>query len=208
MRLIAPGPVVPVAAGRYLLPHEQQVITVRQHQASLLPALTVAVGGLLAAEAVNGIAAGVRWARFVVWVLAGFLVVRAIVDALAWYVRYIVITDKRLILISGILSRKATGFPLQALQNLGLTRSAGGRLLGYGAFTFEADGQARAVLDYIPYPEQIYLEIYHLLYPAEEEEEEKKDDSGDDGGPGGHVGLGWPGGPGEPDGPDLDFDDL
>jgi hypothetical protein len=205
MRLIAPGPVVPVAAGRYLLPHEQQVITVRQHQASLLPALTVAVGGLLAAEAVNGIAAGVKWARFVVWVLAGFLVVRAIVDALAWYVRYIVITDKRLILISGILSRKATGFPLQALQNLGLTQSAGGRLLGYGAFTFEADGQARAVIDYIPYPEQIYLEIYHLLYPAEEEE---KDDSGDDGGPGGPVGLGWPGGPGEPDGPDLDFDDL
>jgi hypothetical protein len=205
MRLIAPGPAVPVAAGRYLLPHEQRVITVRQHQARLLPALTAAVGGLLAAEAVNGIAAGVKWARFVVWVLAGFLVVRAIVDALAWYVRYIVITDKRLILISGILSRKATGFPLQALQNLGLTQSAGGRLLGYGAFTFEADGQARAVVDYIPYPEQIYLEIYHLLYPAEEEE---KDDSGDDGGPGGPVGLGWPGGPGEPDGPDLDFDDL
>ena len=197
MRLIAPGPAVPVAVGRYLLPHEQQVITVRQHQARLLPALTVAVGGLLAAEAVNGIAAGVKWARFVVWVLAGFLVVRAIVDALAWYVRYIVITDKRLILVSGILSRKATGFPLQALQNLGLTQSAGGRMLGYGAFSVEAGGKAVAVIDYIPFPEQLYLEIYQLLYPRqEEEEEEAEDDSGDDGVPGG------------PGGPDLDFDDL
>ncbi len=197
MRLIAPGPAVPVAAGRYLLPHEQRVITVRQHQARLLPALAVAVGGLLAAEAVNGIAAGVKWARFVVWVLAGFLVVRAIVDALAWYVRYIVITDKRLILISGILSRKATGFPLQSLQNLGLTQSAGGRMLGYGAFSVEAGGQAIAVIDYIPFPEQLYLEVYQLLYPRqEEEEEEAENDSGDDGGPGG------------PGGPDLDFDDL
>jgi uncharacterized membrane protein YdbT with pleckstrin-like domain len=197
MRLIAPGPAVPVAAGRYLLPHEQRVITVRQHQARLLPALTVAVGGLLAAEAVNGIAAGVKWARFVVWVLAGFLVVRAIVDALAWYVRYIVITDKRLILISGILSRKATGFPLQALQNLGLTQSAGGRMLGYGAFSVETGGKAIALIDYIPFPEQLYLEVYQLLYPRqEEEEEEAEDDSGDDGGPGG------------PGGPDLDFDDL
>ena len=189
MRLIAPGPAVPVAAGRYLLPHEQRVITVRQHQARLLPALTVAVGGLLAAEAVNGIAAGVKWARFVVWVLAGFLVVRAIVDALAWYVRYIVITDKRLILISGILSRKATGFPLQALQNLGLTQSAGGRMLGYGAFTFEADGQAMAVIDYIPLPRaDLPGDLPAALPRQEEEEEEAEDDSGDDGGPGGPVG--------------------
>jgi uncharacterized membrane protein YdbT with pleckstrin-like domain len=183
MRLISPGPADPAAVSKYLLVHEHQVITVRQHEARLLPSLTVAVGGLLAAEAVNGIASGVKWARFVVWVLAGFLVARAIVDVLAWYVRYIVITDKRLILISGILSRKVIALPLQALRNLGFTRSTGGQVLGYGTFSVELDGQARAVIDYIPYPEQLYLEVHHLLYP-EEEEEEEADDSGGDGGPG------------------------
>ena len=198
MRLIAPGPAGPADVNRYLLLHERQVVAVRQHPARLLPALTVAVGGLLAAEAVNGIAGGVKWARFVVWVLAGFVVVRAIVEALAWYVRYLVVTDKRLILISGLLSRKATGFPLQALQNLGLTRSAGGRLLGYGTFSVEAGGQVLAVIDFIRFPEQLYLEVYQLLYPREEEEEDE-DDSGEDGGPGG---------PGGPAGPGLDFDDL
>lgn len=203
MRFVVPGPVPPSPAARYLLVHEHQVVAVRQHPARLLPAVTAAVGGLLAAEAVNGIAAGVKWARFVVWVLAGFLVVRAIVDCLAWSIQYIVITDRRLILISGILNRKVTVLPLQALQDLGLTRSTGGQILGYGAFTIEVDGQARAVIDYIPYPEQLYLEVYHLLFPEAEEEED-----GSGGGPGG---LGWPGDPGGSSGPGgsvLDFDDL
>jgi len=199
MRFVVPGPVDPPLAARYLLVHEHSVVTVRQHPARLLPAVTAAVGGLLAAETVNGIAAGV---------LAGFLVVRAIVDGLAWSIRYIVITDRRLILISGILNRKVTALPLQALQNLGLTRSFGGQILGYGAFTVEADGQAGAVIDFIPYPEQLYLEVYHLLFPQGKEEED-----GSGGGPGG---LGWPGDPGGPGGSGgsggsgvlLDFDDL
>lgn len=193
MRLISPGAgAVPATVNRYLLPSERQVIMVRQHPARVLPALTVAAGGLLAAEAVNGIAGSVKWARFAVWVLAGFLLVRAVVDVLAWYVQYIVVTNRRLILTSGILGRKVTVLPLQTLQNLAFTRSAGGRVLGYGAFSAEADGQAIPVIDYIPYPEQLYLEIYHLLYPPQEEAE---DDPGDDG----------PGGVGAPD---LDFDDL
>lgn len=192
MRLLASA-TMPGTAARYLLPHERQVITVRQHPARVLPALTVAAGGLLAAAAVNAVAGHVPWAQFAVWVLAGFLLARALVDAVAWSVQFIVITERRLILTSGLLGRKVTVIPLQALQNLGFTRSTGGRALGYGAFTFEADGQARAVIDYIPYPEQIYLEVYRLLYPQE------PGDSGDDG----------PGGDGPGDGePGLDFDDL
>ena len=208
MRFVVPGPVDPPLAARYLLVHEHSVVTVRQHPARLLPAVTAAVGGLLAAETVNGIAAGVKWAPFVVWVLAGLLVVRAVVDCLAWSIRYIVITDRRLILISGILSRKVAVLPLQALQNLGLTRSFGGQILGYGAFTAEVDGQAGTVIDFIPYPEQLYLEVYQLLFPRKKGEED-----GSGGGPGG---LGWPGDPGGPGGSGgsggsgglLDFDDL
>ena len=38
------------------------------------------------------------------------------------------------------------------------------------AFTLTrgAGGQSNTVIDYIPYPEQIYLEIYHLLFSAED----------------------------------------
>jgi uncharacterized membrane protein YdbT with pleckstrin-like domain len=186
MRLVLPHSYVPAQAARYLLPHEQLVITVRQHPAKLLPALTMAAGGLLAAVAVNGIAGSVPNAHLVVWLLAGFLLLRALVDVMAWSAQYIIITERRLILSSGLLGRRVTVIPLPTLQNLAFTRSTGGRVLGYGAFTFEADGQARAVIDYIPYPEQLYLEIYRLLYPEDEA------DSGDE----------------PPTGPGLDFDDL
>jgi Bacterial PH domain len=108
------------------------------------------------------------------------------VDVMAWSAQYIIFTERRLILSSGLLGRRVTVIPLPTLQNLAFTRSAGGRVLGYGAFTFEADGQARAVVDYIPYPEQLYLEVYRLLYPEDEP------DSGDE----------------PPKGSDLDFDDL
>ena len=88
---------------------------------------------------------------------------------MSWSVQYIVITQKRLILTSGLAGRKVTVIPLATLKDLAFTRSAGGRLLGYGAFTFEGGGKASAVIDHIPYPEQIYLEIYALLYPDDDQ---------------------------------------
>jgi len=181
----------PVAAMRYLLPVEHQVITLRQHPAKLLPDVAMMVGGLLAAIAASVSSQAPQGAYLVVWALELFLILRLIWRAASWAVQYLVVTQKRLILTSGVLGRKVTAFPLAALQNLAFSRSAGGRLLGYGAFTFEADGQARAVINYIPYPEQIYLEIYHLLYPEEAGEDA---DAGEDTAPGGDDGL--------------DFDDL
>jgi hypothetical protein len=181
----------PGIAMRYLLPFERQVITLRQHPAKLLPDVAMVVGGLLAAIAVSVISQAPQSAYLVVWALELFLILRLIWRAASWAVQYLVVTQRRLILTSGVLGRKVTALPLAALQNLAFSRSAGGRLLGYGAFTFEADGQARAIIDYIPYPEQIYLEIYHLLEPGEAGEDA---DSGEDAGPGGDDGL--------------DFDDL
>jgi len=176
---------------RYLLPFERQVITLRQHPAKLLPDVAMVVGGLLAAIAVSVISHAPQGTYLAVWLLELFLVLRAVWHAANWAVQYLVVTQKRLIITSGLLGRKVTALPLAALQNLAFSRSAGGRLLGYGAFTFEADGQARAIIDYIPYPEQIYLEIYHLLDPGETGEDA---DAGEDAGPGDDDGL--------------DFDDL
>jgi PH (Pleckstrin Homology) domain-containing protein len=149
------------------------------------------VGGLLAAIAASVISQAPQGAYLVVWVLELFLILRLIWHAASWAVQYLVVTQKRLILTSGVLGRKVTAIPFAALQNLAFSRSAGGRLLGSGAFTFEADGQAGAVIDYIPYPEQIYLEIYRLFYPGEAGEDA---DAGEEAVPGGDDGL--------------DFDDL
>jgi hypothetical protein len=187
----------PVSAMRYLLPVERLVITLRQHPAKLLPDVAMAVGGLLAAIAVSVISHAPQGAYLAVWLLELFLILRAVWHAASWAVQYLVVTQKRLILTSGVLGRKVTALPLAGLQNLAFGRSAGGRLFGYGAFTFEADGQARAVIDYIPYPDQIYLEIYQLLYPEEAGEDA---DPGEGGDPGDGADRGGDDG--------LDFDDL
>jgi len=171
----------PVSAMRYLLPVEGLVIALRQHPAKLLPDVAMAVGGLLAAIAVSVISHAPQGAYLAVWLLELFLVLRAVWHAANWAVQYLVVTQKRLILTSGVLGRKVTALPLTALLNLAFSRSAGGRLFGYGAFTFEADGQAWAVIDYIPYPDQIYLEINHLLYPEEAGEDADPGQGGDPG---------------------------
>ena len=181
MRLFEAPSGPPVSAMRYLLPVEGLVIALRQHPAKLLPDVAMAVGGLLAAIAVSVISHAPQGAYLAVWLLELFLVLRAVWHAANWAVQYLVVTQKRLILTSGVLGRKVTALPLTALQNLAFSRSAGGRLFGYGAFTFEADGQAWAVIDYIPYPDHIYLEIYQLLYPEEAGEDADPGQGGDPG---------------------------
>ncbi len=168
MRLVAGTDSVPASANRYLLPDERQVVTFRQHPAKLLPPLTAAVGGLLAAVAVSAISNHVMSAHYVVWALAAFVILRFVLDVLNWSVQYIVVTQRRLLLTSGLTGRRVTVLPLVTVRDLAFVRSTGGRLLGYGAFTFEAGGQSNTVIDYIPYPEQVYLEIYHLLFAAED----------------------------------------
>ena len=43
---------------------------------------------------------------------------------------------------------------------------AGRRIFGFGTFTIESAGNTHAVINYVPYPEQIYLEIFGALFPG------------------------------------------
>jgi uncharacterized membrane protein YdbT with pleckstrin-like domain len=184
VRLVPNGSGVPASVNKYLLPHERLVITVHQHPAKLLPTLTLAFGGLLAGTAVNGIATGVGSAHLVVWVIVGLLLLRALSDVAVWSVQYMAVTQERVILTSGLVRRKVAAIPLPTVKNLAFTRSTGGRLLGYGAFIFETGGQPTAVIDYIPYPEQLYLEIYSVIYAPKKEGSEGPRGAGPDkGGP-------------------------
>ena len=45
-----------------------------------------------------------------------------------------------------------------------------GRVFGYGTFDLESAGQDQALkkVDFIPYPEQLYLEVCALLFPSKD----------------------------------------
>jgi hypothetical protein len=58
-------------------------------------------------------------------------------------------------------------------------RSALGRLLGYGEFIVESASQEQALhtINFLPYPEQLYLEVCGLLFPdAVAETQQDQDD--------------------------------
>jgi hypothetical protein len=104
----------------------------------------------------------------VTWVVVAILVARLIWQALNWAVDYFVITSERILLTSGVLTRKVAMMPLSKVTDMSFQRSFAGRLLGYGEFIVESAGQDQALrrVDHIPYPEQLYLVVCGRLFPT------------------------------------------
>ncbi len=142
MRLVPNTDTVPASVNRYLLPHERQVITVHQHPAILIrPIFEVLIGLAIAGWLSNSIANGNGTAILVIWVP------------------------------NGIVTRKVNMMPLAKVTDMTFQRSALGRLLGYGEFILESAGQDQALtnVDYLPYPEQLYLEVCGLIFKDKED---------------------------------------
>lgn len=171
MRLISPGTTPPADVDKYLLPHEQQVITVRRHPAVLIGPIVVTVLGLAAAAVLSDtLLAHQSTALLIVWLIWGVLLIRLILKAFAWAVDYFVVTSHRMIVTSGIVTRKIAMMPLVKVTDMTFQRSLLGRLLGYGTFILESAGQDQALttVDHIPYPEQLYLEVCALIFPGKD----------------------------------------
>jgi uncharacterized membrane protein YdbT with pleckstrin-like domain len=171
VRLITPGENAPASINKYLLPHEHQVITVRKHPAILLRPVLFAVVGLIIAGVLtgfvhNGMAVLIIW---LLWLIAlGYLVF----EVIEWADSFFVVTGQRMLLITGLVTRKVAMMPLVKVTDMSFQRSAQGRLLGYGTFILESAGQVQAfrVVDHLPYPEQLYLEVCGLIFPAKDDD--------------------------------------
>jgi len=174
MRLVSTGNNPPREVDKYLLLHERehQVITVRMHPAVLVAPVAIALGGLIVAVVLNGsILSGQRAIMMIVWVGWLILFLWALVKAATWSVEYFVVTSRRMILTSGLLTRKVAMMPLNKVTDMSFQRSLGGRLFGYGEFILESAGQDQALrnIPFIPYPEQLYLEVCDLLFPSKDD---------------------------------------
>jgi hypothetical protein len=102
----------------------------------------------------------------IVWGLVVFVWLQLIWAALNWSTEYLVVTSGRLLLISGIFSRRISITPLTTISDLSFDRPFAGRLFGYGTFIIERAEKALSMLEYLPYPEQLYLEICGLIFPG------------------------------------------
>lgn len=153
---------------------------VKLHWAVLLKVGAQTVGALALALAVNiffaarGIDADLI--TTLLWYFALFMILRALWYIVGWHMDHLMITDKRLLKVSGIFVRKVKTMPLGKITDLSYHRDPLGRVLGYGEFVVESAGQDQALrnLPYIPRPDQLYITLLDMTFgggpkPADED---------------------------------------
>jgi uncharacterized membrane protein YdbT with pleckstrin-like domain len=170
MRLLSPGAKAPADIKKYLLPHEQQVVSVRKHPAVLLAPVAWAAGGLIVATVVSAVFKHQSTLLWLVWLVWALVFLRFLWEAFNWAVDYFIVTTNRFILTSGVFNRQVAMMPLAKVTDMTFRRSFLGRVFGYGTFDLESAGQDQALkkVDFIPYPDQLYLEVCDLLFPSKD----------------------------------------
>lgn len=166
-------PVTPPSISRYLMPQEQWVATVRQHPAALTTSVAVTLAGLVAAATYSAMQSrgSSELVLAAVWIAWGLLALRAAYRLFRWSVDYFVITSHRMFVTKGLLTRTISSLSLAGVNDVSVRRSFFGRLLGYGELVVQHGGreQTAQLFQYIPYSEQLYLEISDLLAPSAED---------------------------------------
>ncbi|HEY2174188.1 MAG TPA: PH domain-containing protein [Mycobacteriales bacterium] len=151
---------------KYLLPTERRVVEVRRHPAMLFwplvqTAIVIAVALVLSYL--------VRHNSLVQEIVGGLAILALLRLAYLfgdWWVERFVVTDQRVLLSSGLLTRRVAMMPLRKVTDMTYERSVLGRLLGYGEFIMESAGQDQALsrVPYLPRPDSLYLEVSQLLF--------------------------------------------
>lgn len=150
---------------KYLMSHEVRFVAVRQHPAVLLFPVLLAVAGLVLAGFASTVGLWVAW-----WLWLGLLAY-TLWKVIAWSVQFFVVSEHRVMLITGVFNRKVAMMPAGKVTDIRFDRPILGRMLGYGSFTVETAGDTQAFREvhFMPYPEQLYLEVSSVVFGTEDE---------------------------------------
>jgi uncharacterized membrane protein YdbT with pleckstrin-like domain len=149
---------------RYLLPNEALIVAVRRHPVVLLRYVVEVIAAMVIAGTVarglDGRSDDIIW-----WAFLAF-VARAIWMAVEWANDRFIVTDRRVMLVTGLVTRKVAMMPLIRVTDLTYERPMPGRLLGYGTFVFESAGQDQALhrVAFLPSPDLLYRDVGALIF--------------------------------------------
>ena len=170
---------------RYLFPTEKFRGEWRRHWIQLVKRLSLGVlatfilGYLAGYFAKQGIQTGLTvlvlvWIGVMGWVLW---------DVAEWYYDRFILTNKRVMLVEGIVARRVAMMPLARVTDMKYTQSPLGRLLGYGTFDIESAGQDQALrsVPNLPNPTDLYLQVVEEMYEPDASEARRRPARVDDG---------------------------
>ncbi len=131
---------------RYLLPSERAVITTRRHWAVLAkPVGLAAIAVVLAGWVVVKIGDAAPPITNIAALIAVGVCLRLAWALVEYHRDWFVVTDERLLLTYGIITRRVAIMPLTKVTDMSYNVSVVGRALGYGEFVFESAGQDQAL---------------------------------------------------------------
>lgn len=92
----------------------------------------------------------------------------ALIQVGEWADRFFVLTNKRILVIDGIIAKTVRTMPVGKLTDMAYRQTATGKALGYGLFDVESAGQDQPLklIDYVPDPDYINMQITHLLFAS------------------------------------------
>jgi hypothetical protein len=160
---------------RYLLPSERRVVSMLRHPVILWRPMLWLLGALIIAGWVDATIPDDSSVDDLLWwgvlVVAGWSTWRV----LEWVNDLLIVTDKRIVTISGLVTRKVAMMPLPRVTDMTYERTWAGRIFGYGEFIVESAGQDQALsrIPYIPRPDAAYRQIAELLFGNKEEPAKK-----------------------------------
>ncbi|WP_051105238.1 TIR domain-containing protein [Catelliglobosispora koreensis] len=168
LRQASPGPMPggsepSTMVSRYLFPTEKLVgeyrISVLSHPV-LMAALILATALLIVLITIGMfVLPGILfWSVVTAWAVIRFAVTRS--------TERLVVTDKRVMLLNGVIERRVSMIPTTRLTDAAFEQSALGRVFDFGTFTLEAAGEAQALrrVEYVKNPYTVYLSIMETIY--------------------------------------------
>jgi hypothetical protein len=152
-----------------LPPDEYVGIVIRRHPVSLvIPTLlaiaTLALAILFSSKTLSPDKPRLEFS----WVVFAVFFIRFVWKTLNWSMEYYIITSYRVLHATGILQRKVESISLYKVINIRARRPLLGRFFGYGHIVLESLRPDLPYwrLDYVPYVEQLWLELVDLAFPG------------------------------------------